>query len=272
MTAGESWLIEGTGTAVDNVIYIGTDATVTLNGINITDQIECAGDATIILADGSENKVTVSTNGLAGIQIGGTGKTLTINGETAGDGKLTVQGGSGAAGIGTSMDETGGNIVINGGTVTATGGNGAAGIGTGYSFGSGAPTNQTCGDITINGGIVTATGGMYGAGIGTGYSFYNNAVTSNECGAITIGTGVTSVTAIMGTGSPISIGMGASNGYSGHSGTQTCGTITFGTAAVFNGAVWSPAPMVAGTYGGLTLAISTTTNADDTWTLTPVAP
>ena len=112
---------------------------------------------------------------------------------------------------------------------------GAAGIGTGYSFGSGAPTNQTCGDITINGGIVTATGGMYGAGIGTGYSFYNNAVTSNECGAITIGTGVTSVTAIMGTGSPISIGMGASNGYSGHSGTQTCGTITIGGTVYWDG-------------------------------------
>ena len=30
---------------------------------------------------------------------------------------------------------------------------------------------------------------------------------------------------------------------------------------------WSPSPMVAGTYGGLNLAIS-----GNTWTLTPVAP
>ena len=230
VTADESWLIEGdVTTSVSKSITIGAGATVTLNGINITNGIECLGDATIILADGSTNTITAQDD-YAGIEVGAAG--LTINAETAGTGILNVTGGSKGAGIGTSeaydSSQTCGDITINGGTITATGGNGAAGIGTGYSFGSGAPTNQTCGDITINGGIVTATGGMYGAGIGTGYSFHNSAVTSNECGAITIGTGVTSVTAIMGTGSPISIGMGASNGYSGNYGIQTCGTITIG--------------------------------------------
>jgi hypothetical protein len=285
--ADKSWLIEGTGTAVDNAIYIGTDATVTLNGINITQQIDCSGNATIILADGSTNTVTVTTDQKAGIKIGGTG-TLTINGETAGTGILNATGGNDAAGIGTSRDETGGNIVINGGKVTATGGDHAAGIGTGNAdmnnnecgsitinggtvtaigvngaagIGTGVANygTNTCGAITINGGTVTATGGGNGAGIGTGWSF--NA--KNECGAITIDTGVTSVTAKKGTSSPNSIGTGTDNA------TQICGTITFGTAAVFNGSAWSPTTMVAGTYGGLNLAISTTTNANDTWTLTP---
>ena len=94
-------------------------------------------------------------------------------------------------------------------------------------------------------------------------------IASNKCGAITIGTGITSVTAIKGDGADWCIGEGPGMGGSAF---VNCGVIKFGTASVFNGAVWSPAPMVADTYGGLKLAISTTTNADDTWTLTPVAP
>ena len=153
---------------------------------------------------------------------------------------------------------TGGNIVINGGTVTATGGSSfAAGIGTGVAFNI---YNNSCGDITINGGTVTATGGERAAGIGTGLAY--KITLSNTCGDITIGTGVTSVTATMGANSTNSIGKGGGS-------NQTCGTITFGTAAVFNGSAWSPNPMVAGTYGGLTLAISTKTKTNDTWTLTP---
>ena len=266
-------------------LTIPNDIKVVFNGVQTTEQIICSGDANIILADGSTNSVT-APSGKAGIQIGGTGTTLTINGETVGTGTLTVQGGSDAAGIGTSVDETGGNIVINGGKVTATGGDHAAGIGTGNAdmnnnecgsitinggtvtaigvngaagIGTGVANygTNTCGAITINGGTVTATGGGGGAGIGTGWSF--NA--KNECGAITIDTGVTSVTATKGTSSPNSIGTGEEGD------TQKCGTITFGTAAVFNGSAWSPATMVAGTYGGLTLAIS-----GKTWTLTPVAP
>jgi hypothetical protein len=249
-------------------ISIPNDIKVVFNGVQTTEQIICSGDATIILADGSTNTVTaVSTDGNAGIKIGGTGTTLTINGETAGTGQLTAQGGYYAAGIGTnyaySSAMTGGYIVINGGTVTATGGNYGVGIGTGRASSS---HSNTCGDITINGGTVTATGGKYAAGIGTGMNY-----SSNTCGNITIGTGVTKVTATKGEDSPNSIGVGYKYG-----GTQNCGTITFGTAEVFDGTAatgtWTPNPMAAGTYGGLTLAISTTTNANDTWTLTPVAP
>jgi uncharacterized protein YjdB len=274
VAGGEFWLIEGNGSEIGNAITINaspttTITTVTLNGINITNGIECLGDATIILADGSTNTVKGSFL-KAGIVVGPSGTTLTIDAETAGDGKLNATGSTQCAGIGTSYksfsDVTCGDITINGGIVTAIGGQYGAGIGTGLTRSK----NNTCGAITINGGTVTATGRNYAAGIGTGWAFDSGG--SNTCGAIAITANVTSVTAIMGTSSPISIGMGTSaNG-----GIQKCGTITFGTVQVFDGTAatgtWTPSPMAAGTYGGLNLAISTTTAANDTWTLTPVTP
>ena len=226
--AGESWLINGTGTTEDNSITIAEHSKVTLNGINITKSINCTDNATIILADGSTNTVTVTTNNKAGIKIGDEAtETLTIDAETEGTGTLTVQGGNKAAGIGTDYDSdasvTGGNIVINGGTVTAKGGDNGAGIGTGTVPDS----DNTCGAITINGGMVTAEGGSNAAGIGTGKSTDG----STTCGAIKIGAGVKSVTATKGTGSPNSIGKGAKEG----SGNQTCGTITIGGTIYWNG-------------------------------------
>ena len=261
------------GTDNSSAITIPAGCHVAFNGVNTNQGVKCNGKATIYLIDGSTNTITV-LGYYAGIEVGAAG--LTINAETAGTGILNVTGGGYSAGIGTSdadgSSKTCGDITINGGTITATGGILAAGIGTGESWGSTAPTNQTCGNIKINGGIVTAIGGMYGAGIGTGFSNAASKAATNRCGTITIGTGVTSVTATKGASSPISIGMGIAN----NGGTQNCGTITFGTAQVFDGTAatgtWSPSPMVAGTYGGLTLAISTTANPDDTWTLPPVTP
>ena len=254
------------GTDNTSAITIPAGCHVAFNGVNTNQGVKCNGEATIYLIDGSTNTITAPDN-CAGIEVGAAG--LTINAETAGTGILNVTGGGFGAGIGTSdaynSSLTCGDITINGGTITATGGACAAGIGTGESLGNSASTNQTCGDITINGGIVTAIGGLLGAGIGTGISNSAGQVTSNECGAITIGTGVTSVTATKGTNSD-RIGMGVAAG-----GTQNCGTITFGTVQVFDGTAatgtWTPSPMAAGTYGGLTLAIS-----GDTWTLTPVTP
>ena len=208
---------------------------VALDGVTINgNQIVCSGDATIYLTDGSENKVTAPDD-YAGIKIGGTGKTLTINAETLGTGTLTAKGGGGSAGIGTNVSssswETGGNIVINGGTVTATGGHSGAGIGTGCDS-----NGNTCGDITINGGTVTATGGIMGAGIGTGAGS-----SSTTCGDITIGTGVTKVTATKGDGSPNSIGIGDGSPL-----TPTCGTITIGgvvkAQSDFTGATYTYTP------------------------------
>ncbi|SEA09544.1 Ig-like domain (group 2) [Xylanibacter ruminicola] len=271
VTTNESWLIEGdVTTSVSKSITIEAGATVTLNGINITKRIECLGDATIILADGSTNTVKGDYYPVvkAGIVVGPSGTTLTIDAETAGDGKLNATGGTQSAGIGTSYsnssDITCGAITIKGGEITAKGAMYAAGIGTGLTI----DKNNTCGAITINGGTVTATSGNYAAGIGTGWADGSG---SNTCGAIAITANVTKVTVTKGAGSPNIMGVGyLSNG------TQNCGTITFGPAQVFDGTAatgaWSPSPMVAGTYGGLNLAISTTTNADDTWTLTPVTP
>ena len=224
---GKSYMFTSYGGTPSNTkIIIEDGATVTLNGINFTNQIECKGTATIILADGSTNTVTAS-GGKAGIKIGGNGTTLTINAETLGTGILNATGGSQAAGIGTNKNDTGGNIVINGGRVTATGGDYAAGIGTGYASGS---ANE-CGTITINGGTVTATGGMGAAGIGTGLA--NGSSSPNECGDITIGTGVTSVTATMGAASSYSIGKGLGA-------NQTCGTITIGGTVYAGGVTISP--------------------------------
>ena len=216
----EVCLINGDKDTPENKsILIGKGAKVTLNGINITQQITCDGDATIILADGSENKVT-GTDNKAGIRIGeASTTTLTIDAETAGDGQLTAKGGTDGAGIGTDDSSTGGDIEIKGGTVNATGGAQGAGIGTGSAYSG----DNTCGKITINGGKVTAQGGYKAAGIGTGLAYTTH---TNTCGDITITDDVTSVTATKGSDSSNSIGCGVNN-----SGTQVCGTITINDVA-----------------------------------------
>ena len=91
--------------------------------------------------------------GKAGIQVGSSGKTLTIKG----NGALTANGGYGGAGIGTSPVVSGtatlGNITIEGGSITAKGDIFGAGIGT-------ARGNVTLGTVTIYDDIdlVDATG------------------------------------------------------------------------------------------------------------------
>ena len=115
---------------------IAAGATVTLNGVNFTHgQIICAGDATIILADGSVNTVNA---------------TNIINGGT-----LNAIGGSNAAGIGTgavqkSLYQTCSAITIatNGPIVTATKGeNVPYSIGKGGNYGG----NFNVGTIAIGG-------------------------------------------------------------------------------------------------------------------------
>ena len=239
-----------TGTLGSNVkISIADGATVILNNVNINGTnnsiynyagITCEGDATIILS--GTNSVKGFYSDYPGIYVP-ENKTVTIQGS----GSLNASSNGSGAGIGGGIGFNCGNITITGGNITATGGNGRPGIGGG---------TEACGNITITGGTITATGGNAAAGIGG----------SNEgnCGDITITSGVTRVTATKGNNiSPNSIGAGAYG---------TCGTVTFGTQQMYNGTAWSPSPMVAGSYGGLNLAITTTTNTDDTWTLTPVTP
>ena len=240
-----------TGTLASNLkLKIAAGATVTLAGMthhagDYINGIECLGTANIILAAGTTNYLTRgSSDAYAGLFLnnGTTWSTLTISGT----GTLLASGGNACAGIG-GIDYCD-DIVINGGTIYATGGQFAPGIGAGANVG------QT-GNITINGGNITATGGEGAAGIGAGCN-------SSECKDITIENTVTSVTAIKGAGASESIGRG--------SGGNSCGTVKFGTATMFDDSRWTTTPNSGNNYGLLHFVISKTTNPNDTWTLTPL--
>ena len=239
-----------TGTLASNLkLKIAAGATVTLAGMthhagDYINSIECLGTANIILAEGTTNDLTRgSSDAYAGLFLnnGITGSTLTISGT----GTLLASGGNACAGIGgiNYCDD----IVINGGTIYATGGQFAPGIGAGANVG------QT-GNITINGGNITATGGEGAAGIGAGTN-------SSYCKDITIENTVTSVTAIKGADANESIGHGSGG---------SCGTVKFGTATMFDDSRWTTTPKSGNNYGLLHFVISTTTNPNDTWTLTPL--
>ncbi len=198
-------------------ITIADGATVTLNGATINGTkssdykwagLTCEVDATIILADGSENTVKGFYENYPGIYVP-ENKTLTIKGETSGTGKLTASSNGYGSGIGGGWNIASGNIVIEGGDITAMGGKNGAGIGSGY--------QKSCGDITISGGTVTATGGENGAGIGSGYNA--------SCGAVTISGGTVNAT-----GGEYSAGIG-----SGYEGSCTSVTISGGTVNATGG-------------------------------------
>ena len=271
--------------------------------------ISCLGSATLILADGTTNNVKGFHQHYPGIYIpenetltiSGTGSLIAssnesgagiggyvgsscgniviesgnitatgypgIGGSGSGCGNITINGGivkatgvqpaiNGSPGIGfAGVNAVCGAISITGGEVNATGASGAPGIGA-------ANYQAHCGDISITGGTVVSIGGEHAAGIGTG----NNAI----CDNITIGANVTRVTARRGAkydnNIPDVIGRDPWN--------QGCGTITFGTKPMFEcvSEVWSwtTIPTDGGSYGGLTLAITTVAeDNDNTWTLTP---
>lgn len=133
--------------ATANTITIADGATVTIENVNISATgsagIICSGTATINLV--GANRVRTMAADYAGIQAGGSGTTLTIQGS----GSLSARGGQRSAGIGTSFNGTCGSIVISGGTITAKAGIFAAGIGSG---GSGKFES-----ITITDGITSVT-------------------------------------------------------------------------------------------------------------------
>ena len=169
-------------------IAIAHGATVTLSNMTITGdenkwkweaRLQCIGDATIILADGTTNTINSYTSpGIEGITKN---TTITIKGT----GSLYAKGGKCYAGIGGKDC----NIVIEGGNITAVGGGGAnptadgtvsgAGIGGGF----GKDYSGAIGNITINGGNIKAYGGPNSAGIG------NNINGRSGCGTITINGG-----------------------------------------------------------------------------------
>ena len=212
------------GTAPANFyLLIVSGATVTLSGVkndllnngSFYDYpgIECKGNATIVLAEGTMNTLTGSAN--PGLKAGPTGTTLTIQGL----GTLVATGGNSSSGIGSDRNDVCGNIIISDGMITATGGNNAAGIGSGAGQAGG---NSSCGDITISGGTVTATGGNDAAGIGSGFGGHRG---NSSCGTITISCGTVTATA-----GNKAAGIGSGDGEAG--GNSRCGTITISGGTV----------------------------------------
>lgn len=146
--------------STSHTVTIANNVGITLSGATISGGIICNGTADITLV--GTNSVT-GMQYKAGVQIGGSGTTLTIKGA---------------------------------GSLTATGGRGGAGIGTGVVF---ANESNTSGNITIMGGSVTANGAEFdpnthegGDGIGKGYTYAN---ATNTIGTVTITTGIDCVEA-----------------------------------------------------------------------------
>ena len=170
-----------TGTAGSYKITIADKATVILNGVDITHipdvalyeyaGITCAGDATIVLAEGTTNKVRGGYENRPGIFVT-KGKTLTIKGP----GTLESSSQGWAAGIGGGKDLECGNIVIEEGIVIAKGGNNAAAIGGGWS--------GSCGDIVIRSTVTLVTLIREGND-----SVYIGAGKDGSCGKVTIADG-----------------------------------------------------------------------------------
>lgn len=165
-------------------IQIAADATITLSGVTITNYrkspIECLGNATINIEDGSVNRLMDTDDsqsyGRPALAFGPSGTTLTINGNT---GRLIANGGKFSPGIGCRASGVAyGGLIINGGDISAYGNtsytNGIGAVGADDYHGS------SCGDITINGGTINAAASD-GIGIGAGGP--------NSCGAITINGG-----------------------------------------------------------------------------------
>ena len=191
------------------------DATIKPTTGSSTAAIVCAGDATIILE--GTNDVQGNDNAKAGVQVGPEGKTLTIDGS----GKLTAESSYGA-GIGSSSNETCGDIHIRNGDITVSSELGSAlGAASAYSGIS------KCGDITISGGIIVATTSSVsnpwiGAAIGTGHSRTDTDKTL--CGNIKISGGTITAT----TGSATYVSYAAAIGTSGiyfANATSQCGDI-----------------------------------------------
>lgn len=154
----------------------GVNATVTLSGVNIEFSEDawryCAfkieddstGDVTVILAEGTQNRLVSGPNA-AGLQKNGAGEnvgTLTITG----DGSLyasTKNLFSFSAGIGSSVDNSTRNIIIENGNIEAYGW-GGAGIGAGGAYTLGSMTSAT--NIRINGGTVITSAENRAYGIG----------------------------------------------------------------------------------------------------------
>ena len=250
-------------------VAIADGATVTLRDVTINNSkkwpgITCEGNATIIL-EGS-NTVTTKTKNYSAI-MPTEGKKLTIRGT----GSLTATGGNFAASIGGGRKDVCGKIVIEGGTIIITGDHGTC-IGSGY--------QGECDDITISGGTVVAVANNTLYGIG-GHNCGNITISGgtveakgkcgiggDDCGNVTITADITKVqaTRLSKYSAYYPIGLAGA--------PARVGTITFDTEImhVEGGKTWAITPTDGQDYGNLHFAVSTDTDANVTWTLTPVTP
>ncbi len=169
ITTNGDYRIYGTGVSSSRNIVInsGVTATVTLDNVSARIlRLDGTANCTLILKDSTENTFSGATYNAA--VRAASGSTLTIQGDTAGTGKLIANGGNGgfsgyaAAGIGGSHTEAAGTIVINGGIITASGGSDTSGPGAGIGGGGSSGMTHSGGNITINGGTVKAYGGNQG--------------------------------------------------------------------------------------------------------------
>ena len=262
-------------------ISIADGATVTLSGMAVNNSITCLGNATIVLAKGTENSISSSNTALI---VGPAGTTLTIEGE----GQLYATGGGDKAGIGSQNNSESGNIVINGGIIEAKATYGAAigaadeggkigditinggkvtakqshGYGAGIGSGNSYDGGSTCGNITITGGEVEAIGGDAGPGIGAGGLEGNY---NSTCGNITITGGKVTAT---GGSNAAGIGTGDKNG---HDSNSSCGNITISGGTVIaqkggGGANYDVGPGYNGQVGtvNVTVSVKDTNNNDAT--------
>ena len=223
-------------TIPDGVLVRLNDATIKPTTGDATAAIVCTGDATIILE--GVNDVQGKDIFKAGIQVGPENKTLTIDGI----GKLTAKSNEGA-GIGSSRNETCGDIVVRDGDITASSRYGAA-IGAGYSYYNGI---SKCGNISITGGNITATGEDLGAGIGTGAAHSANC--QSLCGDIVITGGKIEVTTLNASNPWIGAAIGT-----GFSSTNTAKTMC-GNIKISGGLITTTTG--SNTYGSYSAAIGT---------------
>ena len=234
---------------MDAVVML-KNATIAYGGYDAT-AVECQGNATIVLADGTTNAISVpgaqdggpgdSGSPYPGIRVGGSGTRLTFKGNT---GTLEVIGGYIAAGIGSlnvggangmgesysSWDGQCGVIQIDGGVISAYSGNKTS-LGDGGETGIGnvcGGSADLCEGIIINGGTITAKGGTAGIGCSGGAT----------CNFITINGGTVNATG----------GNGAGIG-SAPSANVLKITINGGNITTYGGGGGASPGIGAGTYG-----------------------
>ena len=164
------------GSSTDNTLTINAEkdqtASVTLSGVNI--DVSGAGKAAVSTT-GAGN-VSIELNGESKLKSGekhaglekNNGGRLTIADEDK-NGKLTAEGGDWGAGIGSGAAGYGSNIIISGGEVKAIGGVIGAGIGGGLGGKGKYITVSGAAKLKVQGGVEDDSNGA-GAGIGDGGS------------------------------------------------------------------------------------------------------